>query len=260
MIAYPCTIRKFMMQTSLTNTQQTSVNLMPSAQEWKMMVDQASVLVKSGFLPDSVKTPEQAITIMLKGREVGMPPMQAFAQINVIKGKPTIGAEGMLALILKAHPSVKFEYTVNTNEACEMKIARPGNSQCTFKYTIDDATKAGLMSKDNWKKNPRAMLRSRCISEMSRSIFPDALMGISFTPEEMEDALVVVTPEVLPEESPFKEQLKVAMDSSEGLWGQGDVKRYFFKKFEALWPPTQDAQWLDIISVVESGVDPRDVV
>jgi len=35
-----------------------------------VMVKQANILIKSGFLPNSISTPEKAITIMMKGNEV----------------------------------------------------------------------------------------------------------------------------------------------------------------------------------------------
>ena len=169
-------------------------SLYPSATEWVMMKEQASMLIKTNFLPSSVRTPEQAIAIMLKGREVGMPPMQAFSHINIIKGKPTISAEGMLALIFRNYPTTKLDYIQNDNEACVIEITKPGNSASRFGFTIADAKQAGIY-KDNWLKYPRAMLRSRVVSEMARSLYPEALMGISYTPEEMDSTAEPAAPQ-----------------------------------------------------------------
>lgn len=165
---------------------QDSSALYPTPNEWNMMKDQAQMLVSSGFLPSDVKTPQQALAIMMKGREVGMPPMQAFAHINVIKGKPTLSAEGMLALIFKNHPKTKLKYLQNDTEACICVVSKPGNEPSTFAFTMDDAKKAQLTKNPNWQKYARAMLRSRCISEMARSLFPECLMGVSYTQEEMD--------------------------------------------------------------------------
>jgi hypothetical protein len=169
---------------------QSEMNLFPSTSEWSMMKEQASMLVKTGFLPNAIKTPEQAIAIMLKGRELGMAPMQAFSHIAIIQGKPTISAEGMLALILKAYPSTKITYIQNDDLACIMEVVRPGNAPARFSFSYEDAQKAKLTNKDNWNTYRRAMLRSRCISEMARSVFPDALSGVSYTPEELEAEVV----------------------------------------------------------------------
>ena len=76
---------------------------LPSPAEWANIFDMAEKLVPTGFLPESIKTPAQAAAVMLKGRELGIPPMYALSNIAVIKGKPTCGAELMLALIYRDH-------------------------------------------------------------------------------------------------------------------------------------------------------------
>jgi hypothetical protein len=149
------------------------------------MKEQAALLIKTGFLPSGIKTSEQAIAIMLKGRELDIGPMQAFSSIAIIQGKPAVSPELMLMLILKHHPKTKINYVVYTNEECQIEVTRPGQDPNVFTFNMDDAKKAGLSSKDNWKKYPRAMLRSRCIAEMARSLFPDAIAGCSDTPDEL---------------------------------------------------------------------------
>ncbi len=160
-------------------------NLTLEGNGWLALKEQASMLVKSGFLPVAIKTPEQAIAIMMKGRELGVPAMQAFAQISVIQGKPSAGAELQLALIHKNCPGAKVEFLERTNERCTIEASRPGHRPQKFTYTIDDAKAAGLVGKDNWRKFPRIMVSWRCTSEMARSVFPDAIMGMSHTPEEL---------------------------------------------------------------------------
>ena len=158
---------------------------------WQMLKEQATILVKSGMLPASVKTPEAAIAIMLKGNELSMPPMQSFAHINIIQGKPTLSPEGMLAQIWRVIPGAIVDFIRLEDDYCEIRAARPGRPPTIFKYSREDADKAGLSSKDNWKKYPRAMHRSRCVSEMARTIFPDAIAGCSYTPDEINPDLAV---------------------------------------------------------------------
>jgi hypothetical protein len=50
---------------------------------------------------------------------------------------------------------------------------------------MDEAKAAQLLGKDVWKKYPAAMLRARAISAMARAMFPDAINGVSYTPEEL---------------------------------------------------------------------------
>jgi len=40
-------------------------------------------------------------------------------------------------------------------------------------------------NKDNWKKQPSTMLQWRCVSKVCRFMFPECLMGVSLTPEEL---------------------------------------------------------------------------
>ena len=175
-------------------------------QTWDIMRQQAQTLLMSGFLPSSIKKPEQAIAIMLKGREIGIPAMQALSQINVIQGKPTVSAELMMALIYRSFPDAKINFEQLDDKGCVILAQRPGGKFQRFAFTETDAKAAQLLSKDNWKKYPRAMYRSRAVSEMARSLFPDALMGCSYTPEELgasvNDDGEVISIEVEPEQKP----------------------------------------------------------
>ena len=111
-------------QTALQTTQPANLSAMsPSADEWKIITDQARMLVGTNFLPQSIKTPEQAVAIILQGRELGIPTMAALGTINVIQGKPTISPQLMLALINRSGQLENFsiENDKQTNAAtCTM--------------------------------------------------------------------------------------------------------------------------------------------
>lgn len=148
--------------------------------------EQMTIFVKSGFLPDSVNTPQKAFVIAQKGRELGIAPMEAFSSIHIIKGKPTLSADLMLGLILKRCPQAIINFEELTNEKCVIEATRDNRHKPTkISFTIQDAQQAGLAGGHSWKKYPRALLRSRAISEMARTIFPDALIGCGYTPEEI---------------------------------------------------------------------------
>lgn len=167
--------------TSLSNS-----NPLPTGQnEWILLVEQAKCFLQSGLLPKTIQRPEQVVLVMLKGRELGIPPLQALSHINVINGKPAMSAELMLAQILRLHPKTQFKFLERSNRKCTMSVKRAGFDFETFEFTIEDAELAGLMSNPSWKKYPRAMLHARVVSEMARSLFPDAISGCSYTPEEL---------------------------------------------------------------------------
>ena len=155
------------------------------------MMQQADVLVKSGLLPAEVKSPAAAAAIMLTGRELGIPPMQAFRSVYVVKGKPTLSAQLMGALILRAGHSYKI--VESSNERCEIEFRRRDGTTYRHEFTAADAKRANL-SGQTWQAYPKAMLFSRCMSAGARVAMPDVLAGM-YTPEELADPDTVVVDE-----------------------------------------------------------------
>jgi hypothetical protein len=194
-----------------------SISIMPTESEWAMLKEQALMVVKTGLLPKTIDTPEKAIAIALKGRELGVPPMQAFSQIHIVDGKPGLSAELMLALIYRNCPRAVFNYLETTDKICKVEVTRPGHKPTIFSYSIEEAQKAGLLGKSNWSKYPAAMLRARAIALASRAVFPDAIVGGSHTPEELgaevnEDGEVIDIPKT---QTPQPAPLPPAVESND---------------------------------------------
>lgn len=162
-----------------------SMGILPTADVWNQMKEQATILVKSGFLPESIRTPEQAIAIALKGWEMGVPMMQAFSHISIVKGKPCISAELMLAQMYRNIPGAKYEPLENDEHHAVVRFKRPGENWAKFEFNTEDAKRADLLGKGTWKSYPKVMFLWRAITMMARSKFPDAIMGCSYTPEEL---------------------------------------------------------------------------
>lgn len=153
-------------------------------EQWSVMRDQANALVKSGFLPSTIKTPEQAIAVIMTGRELGLEPMLSLREINIIKGKPTLSANLMAGLVLQRIPGGVMDVKEASDTRCVILAGRSRDAAIEFVWTIEDARRAQLTGNDNWKKFPKAMLLARCKSEAARAIAPDVLAGF-YTPEEM---------------------------------------------------------------------------
>lgn len=170
----------------------------------KKMLAEAKLYLASGFLPDAIKKPEQVVVIMAVARDLQIPPMYALNSINVIRGKPCQSAELMRALIFRKHPDAIFEILEHTDKICCVKAARPNGKSQKFSYTIEQAKRAGLTSKTSWQQYPEALLLARVTSVIARAIFPDVLMGVSYTPEELGVEIdmdgKVVEYQVLPED------------------------------------------------------------
>lgn len=162
---------------------------------WERIKDQAAFIARSGLAPDALRSPEAIAVVGLKGQELGIPMMMALNHVHVIQGKPTISAELMRALILRAgHRFTVIESTADKAVVGGQRWdnhTNEYNQQVTATFTLDDAQKAGIAGKGNWNKFPKAMLIARATSILARDHFADVLMGASYTSEEIDPDLEV---------------------------------------------------------------------
>jgi hypothetical protein len=167
------------MSSELVNTKTGEVAL----NSWDLMRQQAETLVKSGFLPPAINTPEKAIAIMQKGKELGIPPMEAIASINIIQGKPSVSPQLMLALAQKTGQVEDIKMDTSPKRAT-VTIKRKGQTAFTTSFGVEEATALGLIGKDNYKKQPAVMFQWRALAANLRVTFPDAISGL-YTYDEM---------------------------------------------------------------------------
>lgn len=141
-----------------------------------------SAVAKSGLF--GVKTVEQAVALMLIAQAYGQHPAVAAMEYHIIEGKPSKKADAMLASFIQAGGSVKW--LTLTDEKAQAIFSHPQGGTIELDWTIARAKQAGLVDKpySNYKKYPRAMLRSRLISEGVKTIYPAATGGM-LTPEEV---------------------------------------------------------------------------
>ena len=129
-----------------------------------------------------VRTREEAVVLMLLAQAEGLHPVQAMTEYYVVNVRPALKAEAMLRRFLASGGRVEWHRL--DDKAAEATFVHPAGGTVRIAWTIEDAKRAGLNS-DAWKKYPRAMLRSRVISEGIRTVYPVAV-GI-YTPEEAVD-------------------------------------------------------------------------
>lgn len=204
---------------------ETALAILPSDNDWARLKEIGATALKSGLLPTSVKTPEAAAIIALKGWELGLKPLVSFAYISVVNGRPTCAAELMLAEIRRVYPKAIVKISKSTDTECVVQAKRPEEDALTeFKWTIEDARKAGLLGKDNWKNYPADMLFARTITRMKRRLFPEVLMGVDYVPEELG--------------AEVDQQGRVVKDNTQSPAAQGEVIQ--FKKVTDEKPQTID--------------------
>jgi hypothetical protein len=152
-------------------------------QNWELKKELATTLLRSGFLPTALKTPEQVIAVMLKGQELGIPPMEALNSINVVNGKPTVSPQLMLALARRSKEleDLKIE---RLEDAVMVTVKRKGQSPHSTRFGAMEARALNLNRKDNYIKQPFTMYQWRALAANLRVTFPDIIGGL-YTPEEM---------------------------------------------------------------------------
>ena len=150
----------------------------------------AETLSKSGLVPDAYRgKPANVLVAIQWGYEVGLPPMQALSNINVINGKATLWGDGLVA-VCKKHPDYygMKEWLEGDTAYCSVKRKVKDIVEETLReFSIEDATKAGLLNKAGaWKSYPKRMLAQRARGFALRDAFPDAIKGIITTEEAID--------------------------------------------------------------------------
>ena len=168
----------------------------------------ASIIIDSGLLPSSITEPEQVITIVQHGKELGLSPHIALNNIHIIQGRPTL-SHTMLGTLLK-RKGVEWiweeDFEAIKNEKGEVEKLSDGSlnkrttihlfwkSQVTdkvmetkFSVTWAQMVLSQFVTKDNWKRMPKEMMRARCLTYATRALFPEVLGGF-YTDIEMADS------------------------------------------------------------------------
>jgi hypothetical protein len=137
-----------------------------------------------------ITTKEQALVLMSIAQAEGRHPAEAARDYNIIQGRPAKTSEAMMRDLIAAGGRVKWHQL--TDDAVEATFSHPAGGEIRILWDTARAQKAGLASKEMWKKYPRQMLRSRCVSEGVRTVCPMATSGM-YVPEEVRDMPAIDT-------------------------------------------------------------------
>ena len=168
-----------------------TTQIVATTDSWTLVVaqvgDLAGKLAGTSFVPNTMrnKAPEVAASI-LTGREVGLPPMASLREVYVVNGRPRLSAKALRALVLSHGHTL--EVTELTDELCTVRGARRErpDSFTEVSFSLRDAQRAGIASKDVWKQYPRQMLAARATSLLCDLLFPDATGGLEAVDDELD--------------------------------------------------------------------------
>lgn len=181
-----------------------------------------------------IDTPEQGVALMLIAQAEGLHPAIAARDYNIIKGRPALKADAMLARFQQAGGKVSWK--VYTDAEVTGVFSHPAGGELAVTWTIAQAKAIGLANKDNWKNFPRAMLRARCVSEGIRSVYPGCVAGV-YTPDEVEEFKEPSNPTPQKNSAPLEvvERVEEAEDGAFALYLPGDEDAYSRHSSKESW-------------------------
>lgn len=123
----------------------------------------------SGYFRDMTSL-SKAITKALIGNEMGMGLVQSMNSLYVIDGKVAMDSHAIRNTAVMAGYSIKTLKMDESGVTLEWSVRKEGKNEVlgTSEYTWDDAVKAGLADKPNWRKFPKDMLFARAITRGAR--------------------------------------------------------------------------------------------
>jgi hypothetical protein len=151
--------------------------------------DLAVVLCQTSFCPEQFRNnPGEATAAILAGGEVGLSPLASLAAFDIISGRAAARAITLRAVLQSFGHEI--ELLESTDRKCRMRGRRRGSEGWQeVTWTIERAQKLKLTGKQNWATQADAMLVARATSQLCRLVAADAILGIAYSAEELEDAI-----------------------------------------------------------------------
>lgn len=169
---------------NMSETQLLTVTPAPILQNLSDVERAAKAMSASGFFKDSAQA-AQAVVKILAGQELGFGPFASMTGVNIIQGKPVLAAN-LLAAAVKRAGKYNYRVTTQTEKECVLTWYEGAEIVGTSSFTMEEAARAGLSTKDNWKKYPSDMLFARALSRGQKRYAPDVFNGATvYTPDEM---------------------------------------------------------------------------
>lgn len=124
---------------------------------------------------------------ILAGRELGMTAMASLRAIHMIKGKPTLPADLIRAMVIRSGLAKFFRCSERTDTASTWETQRGEDPKIELRFTVEDAERAGLVKADSgWITSPADMCVARASVKLARLVYPDVVHGIYATDELLE--------------------------------------------------------------------------
>lgn len=135
---------------------------------------------------DQEATTATVTAALLTGREVGLSPMASLRSIDVVHGTPALRAIALRGLVLaRGHDMWLIESTTTRAIMRGQRKGSPHVQEVT--WGIQQARDLGIAGRPQWRQQPAAMLVARATAALARLIAPEALLGLPYVVEELDD-------------------------------------------------------------------------
>jgi hypothetical protein len=162
-----------------------------SLADWAVELDAAYAIATrlcvTPFAPKHFQgKPADAAAAILTGHELGLSPMASLRSIFMIAGTPGMYAKVMVAVVMAQGHEIWPEHQ---DDERVVVCGRRKGSDHVYRTTWDRArvVKAKLVGNAKYQENPQQMMYARGSAEICRQVAPDALHGIPYSVEELED-------------------------------------------------------------------------
>lgn len=153
----------------------------------------ANAVAKAGdAVPKSYRGNPGAVLLAAEwAHNRGIDLLTAIQTVAFIGGRPVIDATMQRALakragyrvtIVEASPATATVAVHDLDQSAQGVSDALGEAT----YTIEDAQRAGLTVKDNWKNNPEDMLVARATTRAMRRFAPDVMVGLVVGEDELD--------------------------------------------------------------------------
>jgi len=201
----------------------------------------AERVTRTGLCPKDYRGKvDDAIVAVMKGAEIGLPPMASLESICVVNGRPSVWGEAVPGLCMRtglvADVRETFEGEGSALTAVCVVIRRGRPSPHEGRFSISDAAHAKLGNVHT--SYPRDMIMWRARHRAWHAAFPDVLRGLATAEIEQEEAALPVWQMPKPEKSWYTARPK-SKDGWDDAW--------FDKVAAALFGEQNAWEWMNLL-------------
>lgn len=146
------------------------------------MIQEIALSAKNSAKLNLFRSEEAAIK-MLVAWENGLPLTSAFGNVYIINNIPALSPKAIWAKVI-VHPEFAgYKEEILTDAkggflGYKITLKRKNGVEATRQFTLEDAKRAKLDTKDNWQSYPQNMCFWRACSFVEDVVFPDVTMGV----------------------------------------------------------------------------------